>query len=341
VQIVGSSPVVRSALQAARRAAQSPAAVLLCGETGTGKELFARAIHHLSSRASGPYVPVNCGALSGSLLMDELFGHEAGAFTDARTARPGLLEQASGGTLFLDEVDALSTEAQVALLRVTEGRKLRRIGSSGETAFDVRIVAATHVDLEQLVRDGRFREDLYYRLAVLVVDLPPLRERRDDIPDLCRHFAAGRAPDRTVVFSPEALAYLTSRPWPGNVRELDNAIQRALAATTGDLIDLCHVISTSPADRAPTRLRAVREAAERDYLTRSPGWDNSPPGWSEIPPPPFEHAITDGTGSHDPQFRSQAAGGITPTSRLLNRWKPQRRAVGPNLLHPRPDSELQ
>jgi len=215
--------------------------VLLLGESGTGKEVLARALYRRSGRAGGPFVAVNCAAITTSLLESELFGHERGAFTGAVARKPGRFELADGGTLLLDEVAELSPEAQAGLLRVLEERKLMRLGGNRLVAVDVRVIAATHVDLKEAVAAGRFRDDLYYRLAVLVASIPPLRERRDDIAVLARHFLdrlVQRAPRRVDGIAPAALTALTAYRWPGNVRELRNVIERAVMLGTSDVIDV-------------------------------------------------------------------------------------------------------
>ena len=229
-KLVGEAPSFVNAIKQIPQISRSDAAVLISGETGTGKELVARAIHYTSARAPFPFIPVNCGSLPDTLLEDELFGHERGAFTDARARRPGLIEQASQGTLFLDEVDSLSLKAQVALLRVLQDKKYRAIGSSGERLADVRIVSATNAKLEELVEAGGFRADLFYRLCVFTINLPPLRARKEDIIQLASHFLgkhtpAGQAP---MSLSPAACAALIGYNWPGNVRELENAIIRGI-----------------------------------------------------------------------------------------------------------------
>jgi len=214
---------------------------VLLGESGTGKEVLARALYRRSRRAGGPFVAVNCAAISTSLLESELFGHERGAFTGAVARKPGRFELADGGTLLLDEVAELSPEAQAGLLRVLEERKLMRLGGTSLVAVDVRVIAATHVDLKEAVAARRFREDLYYRLSVLVTVIPPLRERREDVEALARHFLdllARRATRRVDGIAPAALDALTSYRWPGNVRELRNVIERAVMLGTGDVIEV-------------------------------------------------------------------------------------------------------
>jgi DNA-binding NtrC family response regulator len=236
VDAVASSGLVGSSSSWVRVIGQLPALaageapVLVSGETGTGKELVARAVHYLSPRAAYPFLPVNCGALPDTLLEDELFGHERGAFTDARTRRVGLIPQAERGTVFLDEVDSLSPRGQVALLRVLQEKTVRPLGGGREQRVDVRFVAATNAPLLQRVHAGAFRADLYYRLCVLSVELPPLRDRRDDVFLIAQHLLRrslplGRGPLR---FSAASVAAMLSAHWPGNVRELENAVIRAV-----------------------------------------------------------------------------------------------------------------
>ena len=255
--IIGTSPVMRALLDRARAVAPTLATVLIHGESGTGKELIARAIHSLSKR-SGPFVPLNCGALTETLLESELFGHVRGAFTDARSDKRGLFEEAEKGTLFLDEVAEMSPGMQVKLLRALQERRIRRVGSSEERAVDVRVVAATHRDLSALVREGHFREDLYYRINVIPIEVPPLRERLEDLPLLAAAFLArqARALGRAELrLSPEALATLSAHSWPGNVRELENALERAVVLEGGD------VIGPAALDLVPGRGAAAPEPA--------------------------------------------------------------------------------
>jgi len=212
-----------------RRVAPTSATVLIRGESGTGKELIAKAIHHASDRARGPFVAINCGALPETLLESELFGHVRGAFTGASGTKKGLFEEADGGTLLLDEIGEMAPSLQVKLLRALQSGEIRPVGSTQAITVDVRVVAATNRDLEQLIRQGGFREDLFYRLNVIPVTLPPLRERREDIPLLAEHFL-GRAAQRlgrSLRLGPAAVDRLLRYPWPGNVRELENAIERA------------------------------------------------------------------------------------------------------------------
>ncbi len=231
-RIIGSSPVMREIRRIIPRFAAADATVCILGESGTGKELVARAIHDVSHRADGPFVAVNCGALPGSILESELFGSERGAYTDA-VSRPGKFEQTEGGTLLLDEVGELSPQAQVGMLRVLEERRVTRVGGSREIAVDVRIIAATNRDLKRDVDEGRFRADLFYRVVVLCLDLPPLRDRAEDIPLLAQHLLLSLDPSGQFVFAPEALEKLTGHRWPGNVRELRNVLQRAVVLCEG------------------------------------------------------------------------------------------------------------
>jgi len=238
--ILGESAVMRSLSARVDRVAQSALPVLIRGETGSGKELVARALHARSPRASGPFVSENCAALAEGLLETELFGHEQGAFTGAERRREGLFARAHGGTLFLDEIGDMSPALQGKLLRVLQEGEVRRLGGERSRRVDVRIVAATHKGLEQLVREGRFREDLLYRLAVLEVRLPPLRDRPEDIPLLTEHFLARLADEQgtePLVVDEAALDALLGHSWPGNVRELENAVRVAALFSPGRVLD--------------------------------------------------------------------------------------------------------
>ncbi len=240
-QIIGRSRAIRDMLALVDRAGPSRATVLITGESGTGKELVARAIHFSSPRSQEPFVSVNCMALNPGVLESELFGHEKGSFTGAVAMRRGRFEQASGGTLFLDEVGELTPELQVKLLRVLQERRFERVGGSEEIEVDIRIVAATNKDLMPLVQAGTFREDLYYRLNVVHIPIPPLRERREDIPLLVAHFAEKAAKENGIppkTFSTEALTHLSGYEWPGNIRLLQNVVERCLVLVPGDVITL-------------------------------------------------------------------------------------------------------
>ncbi|MCU0686015.1 MAG: sigma-54 dependent transcriptional regulator [Polyangiaceae bacterium] len=238
-RIVGEDGGLAATVVAARRAARSDATVLLRGETGTGKELFARLIHECSARATGPFVRVNCAALAEGLLESELFGHEKGSFTGAVRQRRGRFELAHRGTLFLDEIGDVSPKLQASLLRVLQERTLERVGGDRTVAVDVRVVAATHRDLEALSQGGSFRSDLFYRLNVIPIFVPPLRDRRQDLPALVEHLIAKYHPlGPPPRVSAEALAALARYAWPGNVRELENLVQRALVLAQGGTLDV-------------------------------------------------------------------------------------------------------
>jgi len=253
---VGASPKMQRIFRLIERVAPTDSTVLLIGESGTGKELVARSIHLHSRRASGPFVPVNLGALPESLVESELFGHARGAFTGAQGDHAGLVEAAEGGTLFLDEVGDMPLATQVKLLRTLESNEVRRLGETSARVVDVRVVAATHRDLQQLAAEGKFREDLYYRLNVVRIDLPPLRERREDIGLLASYFLdrVSRREGRTYRFSPAARELLERYDYPGNVRELENAIEHACAVVEG--------LTIRPED-LPTAIRTPRLLPER------------------------------------------------------------------------------
>ena len=237
--LIGDSTPMQEAVRTAKRAAVSSSTVLLLGETGVGKEMFARSIHNWSPRAKRPFVAINCVALTDTLLESELFGHEKGAFTGAHQQKKGLLEVANGGTVFLDEIGDMKLELQAKLLRVLETRQFERVGGTHPIQTDIRILAATNQDLAEAMRNGRFRKDLYFRLNVISIHLPPLRDRRDDIPALANYFVGlhAREVKRPVMqLSPEAVELLKTSDWPGNVRELQNVIERAVVLSLGDEI---------------------------------------------------------------------------------------------------------
>ncbi len=257
--IVGSGPAMREVYRLTRLVAPTRACVLLVGETGTGKELIARALHTLSDRADGPYVRVNCGALSESLLESELFGHVKGAFTGAIDNKTGRFEAAHGGTIFLDEISSMSPKLQVKLLRVLQEREFERVGESRTIRVDTRVIAATNQFLEDEVEAGRFRDDLYYRLNVVPIHLPPLRERREDIPDLARFFLQRYSEEnRREAPEPaaEVLEKLKGYDWPGNVRELENYIERAVVLADGQSSTAQLLAPMAPGER---RLRPARQ----------------------------------------------------------------------------------
>jgi two-component system NtrC family response regulator len=267
--LVGESEPMRRVRRLIARAAESDATVLVTGESGTGKELIARAIHDAGHRKDGPFVAVNCAALAENLLESELFGHERGAFTGAVKKRAGTLEQADGGTLFLDEVGDMSPALQTKLLRVLETRTFQRVGGNEGIEVDVRFIAATNRDLGRMVADGAFREDLYYRLNVVAVETPPLRQRRDDIPLLIDHILAARNSGRAAWrLADDARAALCAYDFPGNVRELENLLERALVLAEGPQIGL----SDLPLPRAGPRTRPSID----DVV---PGLEN---GWAEL-----------------------------------------------------------
>jgi len=239
-EMVARSPAMTAALELARKAAPHDSPVLLSGASGTGKELVARLVHRESRRHDAPFIPVNCGAIPETLLESEFFGHVKGAFTGAERERPGLFEAAHGGTLFLDEVGDLPASLQVKLLRALQEGEVRKVGGNETRKVDVRVISATNMDLEEAVSEGGFREDLFYRLAVIPIHLPPLASRREEIPELARHLL-----DRHRVrmgldvegIAPEAMEFLLEYPWPGNVRELENILERAMVLTEGRLIE--------------------------------------------------------------------------------------------------------
>ena len=268
--IVTANPAMDALLAEARLAAQSEAALLIRGESGTGKELLARAIHRASPRHAKPFVAINCGAIPAELLESELFGHVRGAFTGAARDHPGLFLAAQGGTVFLDEIGDMPAPLQVKLLRVLQEGEVRPVGATETRPVDVRILSATHRDLDQAIAAGDFREDLYYRLNVVDLALPPLRERREDIPLLARHFLAeltekyGR---RIRGFAPESLEMLVAADWPGNIRQLRNVLEQCCALCTTQTIPatlVARALRDKPADILP--LADARAAFERDYL---------------------------------------------------------------------------
>ena len=237
--LVFNDPKSKTLLSLIERVAASDATALIIGETGTGKELIARRLHDLSARRNGPFAAINCGAFSESLVESELFGHEKGSFTGAISAKEGWFESANGGTLFLDEVGDLPLSTQVKLLRVLQEREIVRVGSRKPQKINVRLIAATNVNLEDAVNAGNFREDLYYRIKVVPIELPPLRERIGDILPLVNHFLkiyTGRLHTSTPTLSPASIHALESYPWPGNIRELENTIHRALLVSSGGVI---------------------------------------------------------------------------------------------------------
>ena len=281
--IVGRSKTMADAVDMARKAAASNATVLLLGESGTGKEIFARAIHNWSERRSQPFVAINCVGLSKELLESELFGHEKGAFTGADQLKKGKMELANGGTVFLDEIGDMSAELQTKLLRFLQEREFDRVGGRDPIRVDVRIVAATNRDLESAVKDGRFREDLYHRLNVIAITVPPLRERAEDIGALAEHFLrrfAAESKKHCTILENEALAKLTAYHWPGNVRELANVIERAVVLGSGETLTVKDLPNRIAALESMERIdnpsyreamESVRRALVAQALARSNG----------------------------------------------------------------------
>jgi transcriptional regulator with PAS, ATPase and Fis domain len=256
-------------LDLVRRAAQSDATVLVTGESGTGKELIARAVHVQSDRVGGPFLAVNCKALAAGVLESELFGHERGAFTGADHPRAGLFERAERGTLLLDEIGETSPDFQAKLLRVLQEKRVTRVGGSEERALDFRVVAATNRDLRREVEAGGFREDLYFRLAVIPIQLPPLRERPEDVLALARHFFVRAAADHRPPlegWSPEVEAFLRRHTWPGNARELENTLERGVALARGARIELADLLLEAEPPAAGAGVEAATEPALADWL---------------------------------------------------------------------------
>jgi len=265
--MVGRSPKMLEVYRTVGRVAPSAASVLILGASGSGKELVARAIHVHSPRADKPFTPINCGSFPDTILESELFGHEKGAFTGADSARSGLFEASNGGTLFLDEISETSLSFQVKLLRVLQEQKIRRLGSNAFLPIDVRIVAATNKDLDKLIRAGQFREDLYYRLSVVTIQLPALEERPEDIPLLVQHFLErfNERNQRKVNISEDAVTRLSSMSWPGNVRELENLIERlAIFAATDE-------ISAEEVERERSRRSEASSSASENSAASLPG----------------------------------------------------------------------
>jgi DNA-binding NtrC family response regulator len=255
--IVGASPAMRAVFDRIRTVAPSDVTVLIEGESGTGKERVARALHNASSRAEGPFIALSCAALPESLLEAELFGHARGAFTDARRDKKGRVELADGGTFFLDDIDDMPLSVQVKLLRVLQERTLERLGEERSRSVDIRVVAATKLPLSELVRAGKFREDLYYRINVVPIQLPPLRAREGDIPLLLEHFIARHGGGRRFSVGQATLSTLARHAWPGNVRELENAVQRAIALAGGrDELSLADLVPLDPRWRGATEVTA-------------------------------------------------------------------------------------
>lgn len=316
-RLIGRSPAFLRAVGLIDRMARYDSPVLIQGETGTGKELAARTLHYRSPRCHGPFIPLNCGAVPDALIESELFGSERGAFTDARQSRAGLVAAAEGGTLFLDEVDSLPARAQVALLRFLQDRSYRPVGATRECSGDVRVVAAASPRLQGLIDAGQFRDDLAFRLDVLRLDLPPLRQRDGDAQLLAEHFIACHARQYDLVpraLSPHSLDWISRYAWPGNVRELDNRVQRALMLSDGPLLQL------DPQDESEA------DAGDAGTPDTAAGLDRSPA-------PASLHAFNDARDEALQCFERQylvqlmrmAGGNVTRAARLAGK---ERRALG-------------
>lgn len=265
------SPAMQQVLQLARKVSASDATVLILGETGTGKEVISTAIHNWSRRSDKPMIKVNCGAIPDNLLESELFGYEKGAFTGAASSKPGRFEFADGGTIFLDEIGDIAPQLQVKLLRVLQERTFERLGGIRPVSVDVRVIAATNKDLKEAVRKGEFREDLYYRLNVVPINLPPLRERKEDIGNLVNTFlrsAAGISGGTIKEMSPEAMEYLMNYNWPGNIRELENIVERCVVITESNVID---------ADSLPQEILSYNGQSEGSSSSSRVSSDSSEP----------------------------------------------------------------
>jgi two-component system NtrC family response regulator len=273
--MLGNSSQMRDVFSSIGKVAGTEAPVLVLGESGTGKEMAALAVHRRSSRNNGPFIAINCGAIPQNLLESELFGHEKGSFTGAHAQRPGRIESAANGTLFLDEIGELPSNLQVKLLRFLQEQSIERVGGRKEIRVDTRVIAATNTDLAKALKEGTFREDLYYRLAVVVLRLPPLRERAGDIHLLAQAFLkkfGSESGRQRIKFAPGALLAIEKYPWPGNVRELENRIRRAVimcegAQVTAADLELQEMEAAAAAE--PRTLKEAREALERDLVQRA------------------------------------------------------------------------
>ena len=271
--MLGTSPQIQEAFSAIRKVATTDMPVLIVGESGTGKEMVAWAIHRKSARRDGPFEAINCSAIPESLLESELFGHEKGAFTGAHMQRKGRVELSQGGTLFLDEIGEISLPLQVKLLRFLQEHEIERVGGRGKISVDARIIAATNVDLKQRMGEGRFREDLFYRISVVTISLPPLRERQGDIQPLAKAFLQKYSSEnhkRITGFTQKALRAIEAHDWPGNVRELENRIKRAVVMAEGSKVTSEDLELITPSANYESRgLKSAREALERDFIGRA------------------------------------------------------------------------
>lgn len=274
-EIIGKSPVMQTVFTTVRKVAETEVPVLILGESGTGKELIANAIHNRSARKNGPFVAINCAAIPETLLESELFGHEKGSFSGATSQRRGKFEYAKGGTLFLDEIGDLLPELQVKILRFLQEKVMERVGGREPIPVDARVIAATNQDLEVSVKDGRFREDLYFRLAVVRLVLPPLRDRGEDVIELAHHLAESYCREMKkplIRFSKPAYDAMRQYSWPGNVRELQNRVQRALVLSDGKMISPAELDlpeSSGYPDSNPATLKEARQGFERDIIVRA------------------------------------------------------------------------
>ena len=304
--MVGQSEKMLALFRMIETVARERSTILITGESGTGKELVARAIHELSDRADKPFIPINCGAMTDTLLESELFGFMKGAFTGAVASRPGMFESADKGTIFLDEVGDMSQSMQVKVLRVLQEQRVRRVGARDEIAVDARVITATNRDIEPMVEDGRFRQDLFYRVSVIPLHVPPLRERREDIPHLAQHFVRkfSTRSGKQVVLSDGALAALESRTWKGNVRELEHTIERAVALTMdGEPIiaqHCCENGASAPSRRAelpadgihlPAYLNTLEKEYVEEALARCSGSQTRAAALLQIPVHSFRHLL--------------------------------------------------
>ncbi|HMJ88235.1 MAG TPA: sigma-54 dependent transcriptional regulator [Candidatus Acidoferrum sp.] len=284
--IVGNSRAMQTVYKEIGRVAATPVSVLIRGATGTGKELIARALYQHSNRVEKPFIAVNCAAIPQSLIESELFGHERGAFTGAQNRRIGKFEQANGGTLFLDEIGDLPIDTQAKLLRVLQERQLQRVGGDELVPVDVRVISATHRDLESAIPEKDFREDLFFRLSVVTIRVPPLKERAEDIPELARYFIRRYATELAIEnpsIQAEALALLQKQPWPGNVRELENVVRRALLLARPFAINVEHVQSVlSPKTPAPTSAQQTHAEYVRGLLDRAERGEVADAYWQMI-----------------------------------------------------------
>jgi DNA-binding NtrC family response regulator len=305
--IVGSSAAIRSLLDQIDAIAREEATVLITGESGTGKELVARAIHDMSYRAERPFIPINCGAMTETLLESELFGYVKGAFTGANQPRAGMFEAADSGSIFLDEIGDMPPSMQVKVLRVLQERRVRRVGSSAETSVDTRVIAATNRDLQPMVDAGEFRQDLFYRISVVPLHVPSLRERPEDIPELTAHFVSkfSKRSGKSLSVADEAISHLAKCPWPGNVRELENTVERAVAfARTGDTLKVESFSTRSagngngakphfPAEglHLPSHLDSLEKAYVEEALRRSSGNQTRAAAVLQIPVHSLRHLL--------------------------------------------------